>query len=91
MIAAKGHRRSLFPAPETLAGEGPLFLVEGEPDAISAAELGIDAVAVPGVQGWRCEYVTQGYRPRGRSSALTLIPLVARRPRRSARTSPIAE
>ncbi len=48
MLAPAGHARELFPAPETVEGE-TLWLVEGEPDAIAAHELGVPAVAIPGV------------------------------------------
>ena len=56
--AAAGSRRELFPAPETTIenDEAFLWLVEGEPDAIRAHSLGLPAVAVPGVEGWRVEY-----------------------------------
>ena len=47
MKADAGSRRELFPRPEA---------VEGEPDAVRAASLGLSAVAVPGVEGWRPEY-----------------------------------
>lgn len=47
MLAPAGHARELFPAPETVEGE-TLWLVEGEPDAIAAHELGVPAVAIPG-------------------------------------------
>lgn len=47
--------RELFPAPESIEG-GSVWLVEGEPDAISGHELGIRAVAVPGVATWREEW-----------------------------------
>jgi hypothetical protein len=48
MLALKGRARDLFPAPEAVEGE-PLWVVEGEADAISAHELGLAAVAIPGV------------------------------------------
>ena len=55
--ADAGSRRELFPAPESVeSGDGWLWLVEGEPDAIRAHSLGLTAVAVPGVEGWRPEY-----------------------------------
>jgi hypothetical protein len=44
--------RELWPAPESLP-EGPVWLVEGEPDRVSAVELGLNAVAVPGVGSWK--------------------------------------
>jgi hypothetical protein len=56
MRALKGRGRHLFPAPELLDTERgtrtSLWLVEGEPDAITARELGIPAVAVPGIGKW---------------------------------------
>lgn len=49
------HRsRGLFPAPETI--DGRVWLVEGEPDAVSGHELGLPAVGVPGTNGWRPEW-----------------------------------
>jgi hypothetical protein len=55
MRALKGRGRHLFPAPERF--DGNLWLVEGEPDAITARELRIPAVAVPGVSTWRDEWL----------------------------------
>ncbi len=49
MISLAGRPRDLFPAPETLEG-GEVWLVEGEPDAIAAASLGLPAVGIPGVE-----------------------------------------
>jgi hypothetical protein len=47
MLAASGTTRALWPSPEDI--EGPvLVVVEGEPDAISATELGYPTVALPG-------------------------------------------
>ncbi len=64
MRADVGSRRELFPAVETVdEGDGFLFLVEGEPDAVAAHSAGLPAVAVPGVEGWRPEYAE---RLRGR-------------------------
>jgi hypothetical protein len=54
--AEAGSQRQLWPAPESLETDGYLWLVEGEPDAIRAHSLGLAAVAVPGVEGWRAEY-----------------------------------
>jgi hypothetical protein len=51
LLALKGRPRDLFPPPERL--EGDVWLVEGEPDAISGAELLLPTVAVPGTNGWR--------------------------------------
>lgn len=64
MIGLRGRVRGLFPAPESLPPEVPLWLVEGEPDAVTGHHLGLAAVAVPGVNGWRPEWAN---RFRGRS------------------------
>lgn len=53
MTSAPGSRRDLFPPPESLAPAGVVWIVEGEPDAISATSVGLAAVAVPGSQGWK--------------------------------------
>ncbi len=45
-------KRELFPAPESLTAES-VWLVEGEPDAVSMASVGLPAVAVPGVGTWK--------------------------------------
>ncbi len=50
-LAAKGSARDLWPDPTTMAGP-LLFVVEGEPDAVTAAALDLPAVAVPGVGKW---------------------------------------
>lgn len=55
MVALRGRPRNLFPAPESLAGRD-VWLVEGEPDAITGRELGLMACGVPGVNGWRDEW-----------------------------------
>ena len=34
-------------------GREPAYVVEGEPDVISAAAAGLPAVAIPGAQGWQ--------------------------------------
>jgi len=39
--------RQLFPAPETITGD-ELWIVEGEPDALTLATLGLPGVALPG-------------------------------------------
>jgi hypothetical protein len=54
-LAAAGATRDLWPDPAKVDGAG-LFVVEGEPDAVTAAELGIRAVAVPGAKAWRPEW-----------------------------------
>jgi len=51
MLAEKGMARELFPAPESLEAE-TVWLVEGEPDAVSGHELGLAAVGVPGTGKW---------------------------------------
>lgn len=55
MLALRGRPRDLFPAPETICVD-ELWVVEGEPDAITARTLGLAAVAVPGANGWRDEW-----------------------------------
>lgn len=47
MVAPAGATRELWPAPEDVAGD-VLYVVEGEPDAISMREIGLSAVAIPG-------------------------------------------
>jgi hypothetical protein len=55
--AVPGSKRELFPAPErVLMADEPLFLVEGEPDAVRICSIGLPAVGVPGAQGWRSEW-----------------------------------
>lgn len=48
MMAPAGKPRTLYPAPESFPADEPIWLVEGEPDAISGRELGLNAVAIPG-------------------------------------------
>jgi hypothetical protein len=55
--------RHLWPAPESLSASH-VWLVEGEPDAVSAAQVGLDAVAVPGVAIWKDDWAE---RFRGRT------------------------
>jgi hypothetical protein len=57
-IGLKGRSRGLFPAPESFT-DPVLWLVEGEPDAVAMAELGLAGVGVPGVNGWRMEWVSR--------------------------------
>jgi hypothetical protein len=52
MLASKGAPRELWPAPESLPA-GTIYLVEGEPDAVSAASLGLVACALPGAGSWK--------------------------------------
>lgn len=48
MLGFPGRKRDLFPAPERFPDDDWLWLVEGEPDAVSAAELGLYGVGLPG-------------------------------------------
>jgi hypothetical protein len=59
----RGQKRGLFPAPETIEAS-EIFLLEGEPDAITATLAGLPAVGVPGARAWRDEWVE---RFRGRT------------------------
>jgi hypothetical protein len=52
MLADRGSQRQLFPAPESLEGD-EAWVVEGEPDAISAHSLGLPGTGVPGTEGWK--------------------------------------
>lgn len=61
MLAANGTSRALWPSPETVKG-AILLVVEGEPDAISATELGYPTVGLPGAgkfdPSWPARLVT---------------------------------
>ena len=57
MLAAAGSRRALLPHPAAEPSTHVL-LVEGEPDMIAARSRGLPAIAVPGVDGWRREWMT---------------------------------
>ena len=63
LLAARGRPRDLFPSPEQY-DKAEMWLVEGEPDAIAAHELGLVGFAVPGSNGWR---TTWAQRFRGRT------------------------
>lgn len=54
-LAAKGSTRDLWPDPATIKGS-VLFVVEGEPDAVTGATLELPTVAVPGVGKWRQDW-----------------------------------
>jgi AAA domain-containing protein len=56
MRADKDTTRDLWPRPEGIPGEF-VAVVEGEPDAVSATELGLPAVAIPGVGKWSDDWV----------------------------------
>jgi hypothetical protein len=58
MMAAKGRPRDLFPAPESVGG-AVIWIVEGEPDAITAHSIGLPAVGLPGATNWREEWATR--------------------------------
>lgn len=55
MMSLAGSKRLLFPAP---VGDptSPLFVVEGEPAAVSVRSAGFQAVAVPGASSWSNEW-----------------------------------
>lgn len=57
--------RDLWPAPEHVDGE-VLYVVEGEPDAVSMHELGLSAVAIPGVGKDQADWPTRLARGRTR-------------------------
>ncbi|PZS13491.1 MAG: hypothetical protein DLM64_03230 [Solirubrobacterales bacterium] len=48
MFVVARRPRDLFPAPESFPEGTDVWLVEGEPDAISGATLGLHVIAVPG-------------------------------------------
>jgi hypothetical protein len=54
--ALPGSKRLLFPAPEVTSRKRPLFVCEGEPDAVSVWSCGHQAVAVPGTGSWKQEW-----------------------------------
>lgn len=55
-LALPGSRRDLFPPPEKIRKQHPLFVVEGEADAVAMASLGLRATAVPGSGSWKREW-----------------------------------
>ena len=57
VLALPGTKRGLFPPPETMSRRHPLYIVEGEPAAVSVRSCGLQAVAIPGTQSWRMEFV----------------------------------
>jgi hypothetical protein len=64
-LAVKGSKRDLWPDPATI--DAPtLYVVEGEPDAVSGAQLGLPTVAVPGAGKWRPEWAARLAEGRGR-------------------------
>lgn len=57
MLSLRGRPRDLFPPPEN--HDGDVWLVEGEPDAITGITLGLPVSGVPGSNGWRGEWSTR--------------------------------
>lgn len=55
MRAAVGSRRQLLPHP-ALEQSDTVWLVEGEPDMITARSHGLHAIAVPGTESWKSEW-----------------------------------
>lgn len=80
MKADAGSVRELFPAPETLNGDGPVLLLEGETCVPLAASLGLAAVGYPGLGVWRSEWSS---RFQGRK--VCLIPDASEKGRAKAR------
>lgn len=69
MMATPGSSRDLFPRPEDVPGD-VLYVVEGEPDAVTGATLGLPTVAVPGASKWREDWA--GRLGRGRSRVVVV-------------------
>jgi hypothetical protein len=62
LLAARGRPRDLFPRPEAFDSE-EVWIVEGEPDAVTGHELGLTAFGTPGTNGWRTSWA-QRFRGR---------------------------
>lgn len=62
-LAMPGTKRDLFPNPECIHQRHPIFLVEGEADAVAIWSLGLFGVAIPGTGSWKREW---GWRFNGR-------------------------
>ena len=64
VLAMKGSKRLLFPPPEIMSKRRPLYVVEGEPAAVSVRSCGLQCVGIPGTQGWRPEFAQRlmGFR-----------------------------
>lgn len=82
MLAVKGRRRDLYPRPEDTPG-ARLYLVEGEPDAVSMAELGLPGVSYPGTNGFRDDHAARVLAGR---SEVVVIPDCDDQGRTAART-----
>ena len=54
-LAAAGAKRDLWPDPADVPGD-IVYVVKGEPDRVSAVQLGLPAVAVPGAGKWAREW-----------------------------------
>lgn len=52
-VALPGCPRELWPAPERWPEDSPLWIVEGEPDAITACQYGLAATGLPGASTWK--------------------------------------
>lgn len=59
MLGLSHRPRGLFPAIERHDGTCPVWLVEGEPDAITGWSINLPTVAVPGANGWRSEWASR--------------------------------
>lgn len=60
MTTEPGSKLDLFPPPEMVdEGDELLFLLEGEPDVVSAHTLGLAAVGLPGLDTWRRSWRTR--------------------------------
>jgi hypothetical protein len=67
VIGLRGRRKPLYHASVLGALPNvPLWIVEGEPDVLSAFQLGVWAVGVPGVNNWRYEAAQRFQRRRVR-------------------------
>lgn len=51
-----GSKRALFPCPLVVSRTEPIWIVEGEPDAVSMWSLGLVGVAVPGAGSWKADW-----------------------------------
>lgn len=57
-LAAKGAERDLWPDPASVTGD-VLYVVEGEPDAVTGASIGLPTVGVPGAAKWSAEFAAR--------------------------------
>lgn len=59
--APAGSKRDLFPAPEMLEvpADALVALGEGESDTVALHSIGLSAIGVPGVGGWRSEWASR--------------------------------